>query len=30
VGDSGAAAAPELALRLFKDERPVDPLGYLP
>ncbi len=30
VGDSGAAAEPELALRLFKDERPVDPLGYLP
>lgn len=30
VGSSGAAARPELALRFFKDERPVDPLKYLP
>jgi len=30
VGSSGAAVQPELALRFFRDERPVDPLKYLP
>ena len=30
VGSSGAASQPELALRFFRDERPVDPLKYLP
>lgn len=30
VGSSGAATRPELALRFFKNERPVNPLNYLP
>jgi len=30
VGSSGAAGQPELALRFFLAERPVDPLRYLP
>ncbi len=30
VGSSGAAPRPELALRFFRAERPVDPLDYLP
>ena len=30
VGSSGAAERPELALRFFKNERPVNPLDYLP
>jgi len=30
VGSSGASGEPELALRFFKDERPIDPLPYLP
>ena len=30
VGESGAASRPELALRLYANERPVDPLKYLP
>lgn len=30
VGSSGAAASPVLAFRLFRNERPVDPLRHLP
>jgi len=30
VGASGAATQPEVALRMFKNERPVDPLQFLP
>jgi len=30
VGSSGGAERPELALRFFKNERPVNPLDYLP
>jgi murein DD-endopeptidase MepM/ murein hydrolase activator NlpD len=30
VGSSGAAAVPQLAFRMFRDERPVDPEEYLP
>ncbi len=30
VGSSGAAAAPELAVRFFRNERPTDPLPLLP
>lgn len=30
VGASGAARKPQLALRFFRNERPVDPLNYLP
>jgi murein DD-endopeptidase MepM/ murein hydrolase activator NlpD len=30
VGASGAIEKPELALRFFRNERPVDPLNYLP
>jgi len=30
VGASGAADEPHLALRFYKNERPVDPLKYLP
>lgn len=30
VGSSGAASAPELAFRMFTDERPYDPLKSLP
>jgi len=30
VGSSGAAEGPELAFRLFRNDRPVDPEDYLP
>ena len=30
VGASGTVKEPELALRFYKNERPVDPLAYLP
>ena len=30
VGSSGSAGEPELAFRIFRGERPVDPLDYLP